>query len=627
MINENDALLQDTKLQNGKFVIKKTLGQGGFGITYLCDHLLMGLVVVKELFLYQACRRETAQFQVKPLISAEEFALYKDRFLDEAKTLVKLKQIDGIVHVFDFFEENNTVYFAMEYIAAESLLDLITEYRRLQDKMPEYLAIEIIEKVSISLQKVHELGILHRDIKPHNILVGDKWKPYLIDFGIARSFQEGKTAYHTTMATPGYSAPEQMTEEGKKSASMDIYALGATLYFCLTQKHPQTLAEMAVNGYISPKQLNPAISDKTNAAIVKAMELKSENRFQNIAEWLAALGIERKEKQEEPRPNQANQPDKTLFIPIEKQPITEIIAPKPVSQAPKIPKNSLLKVALLISVIGAIGAIFIFSLSIFEKKSPKPAASYETKKEAYTRLPNNPLTMEWAEDANSKGLLPDWQELMFTPYENSFACKVTGYLKLDKIEVSKLAIQMAFFDENETLAHTENYEPIPQGDEITYRSGDLIPIHLLVYEEKAATKAWKKVKMKVAFIEKNKAAGNSSKTKILPVKWLNAPNENYELTIKSRFDNFSEGFNKKESYHKFEYEVSNMGNYSFNQLKLALYYYGKKGNLLDKCERYAFTDSDPKLNAGQTRIFYSTCGFDAPLSAFEYFEVVVLEYK
>ncbi len=625
MANENYALPQHTKLQNGKFIVKKSLGQGGFGITYLCEHVLMGLVVVKELFLYQACMRENEALTVKPLISSDEFLLYKDRFLDEAKTLVKLKNIEGIVHVFDFFEENNTVYFAMEYIAAQPLLDLVYEYRRLKDKMPEYLAIEMIEKVSLSLKKVHELGILHRDIKPHNILVGDNWKPYLIDFGIARSFQEGKTTYHTTMATPGYSAPEQMTEEGKKTASMDIYALGATLYFCLTQKHPQTLAEIAVNGYVSPKQINPDISDRTNEAIIKAMALKSENRFQSIAEWLDALGVGGQNKRDMSE-NQANQP---LNTPIqtqkEKLAKTQVVEPQSSKPQPLEKEKNPPIWSKVVAVIVFLG--IFFAVVNFYSKSKAKSPRKSSRVADYTPVSANKLTVEWAEDANTKGLVPDWQELTFNPYDNSFSCAVNGYLKLDKIEVSRISLQMAFFDENETLMHTETYSPISQSDEIIYRSGDLIPIHVLIYEEKAATKPWKKVKIKVEMIEKNNVSGNSIKSKELPLKWQNEPNENYKLAIKSRFDNISEGFKQGKSYHKLEYEISNVGNYSLKQLELGIYYYGKNGKLLDKCERYVFTDSDAKLNTGQTRLFYTTCGFDAPKSDFDHFEVVVVSYK
>lgn len=627
MANENYALPQHTKLQNGKFVVKKVLGQGGFGITYLCEHVLMGLVVVKELFLYQSCMRENANFTVKPLISPDEFLLYKDRFLDEAKTLVKLKHIDGIVHVFDFFEENNTVYFAMEYISAEPLLDLVYEYKRLKDKMPEYLAIEVIEKVSLSLKKVHEMGILHRDIKPHNILVGDNWKPYLIDFGIARSFQEGKTTYHTTMATPGYSAPEQMTEEGKKTASMDIYALGATLYFCLTQKHPQTLAEIAINGYVSPKQLNPEISDNTYEAIIKAMALKSENRFQSIDEWLEALGVAGQNKRDMSY-NQANQPHiQSPQTRKEKFVETQVIPPQS-SKPQSIKKEDTPPIwAKVVGAIVLLGIFFAFFNFYSSTKNKVKSSRKSSTLADYKPVPGNKLTVEWAEDANTKGLIPDWQELVFTPYDNSFACTVNGYLKLDKIEVSRISLQMTFFDENETLMHTETYSPIPESDEVIYRSGDLIPIHVLIYEEKAATKPWKKVKIKVEMIEKNNVSGNSVKAKELPLKWQNEPNENYKLTLKSRFDNISEGLNEQKSFHKLEYEISNVGNYSLKQLELGIYYYGKNGKLLDKCERYVFTDSDAKLNTGQTRLFYTTCGFDAPKREFDHFEVVVVSYK
>lgn len=628
-MNHNLALPPKTQLQNGKYTIKSSLGQGGFGITYLCEHVLMGKVVLKELFLHQACAREEGLLTVKPLIQQGEFNVFKQRFLDEARTLVKLKHIEGIVHVFDFFEENNTVYFAMEYIFASPLFDLVSSYRHKKEIVPEHLAVKIIADVSRSLKQVHAVGILHRDIKPQNILVGERLKPYLIDFGIARSFQEGQTAYHTTMATPGYSAPEQMTEEGKKSAAMDIYALGATLYFCLTQRHPQNLAEIAVNGYISAKQLNPAISDTTNNAITKAMELSQEKRFQTIDEWLAALpqDLVGAAVSQDKVPNFANQPpEDVIYADKQKKGSNRAPAPTPVPPEPQ-QGNPLYRRIALVGILLAIGYGSFKWLEYKDSAKSKKSKQAQALIAKANEIKSNPLEVEWVDDENSKGLTPDWQKVMFDPYDNSFSCTVTGYLKLGKIEVSRLALQMTFFDETGKQVAVESCDPIREGEGITYRSGDLIPVHHLIYKEEVAEKPWKKVKIKVDFIEKNNTNGNYKPAKPLPVKWLNRENDNYSLEIKSRLDDIDSGLNTEKSYHKMEYEITNNGNYTFKMLKLAIYYYGKGGKVLDKCERYVLNDSEGQLQPGQTRIFYSTCGFEAPKSALDHYEVVITEHR
>ena len=174
MISTQDILQKGARLQNGKYTVERVLGQGGFGITYLAQHSLFGQVALKELFLNHAaqmyCTRQGNT--VLPKFDTVQFEGFKAKFLEEARTLARFKDIEGIVKVLDYFEENGTAYFSMEYINGQTLEDLV-ETKKAQHGgfMKEAEALAIIGQVGKALSVVHQQGILHRDIKPANILL------------------------------------------------------------------------------------------------------------------------------------------------------------------------------------------------------------------------------------------------------------------------------------------------------------------------------------------------------------------------------------------------------------------------------------------------------------------------
>jgi serine/threonine protein kinase len=299
-----DLLLKGTRLQNGKYTIERAIGQGGFGITYLAQHSLFGKVALKELFLNHAaqlyCTRQGEQ--VAPKFDKSHFDTFKTKFLEEARTLAKFKDVSGIVKVIDFFEENGTAYFAMEYINGQNLQHLV-ETQKVQHGsfLPESVALRIVRQVAGALEIVHQQGMLHRDIKPANILIDDQTQQAtLVDFGIARSFMESDGAGQTAFYSEGFSAPELKLVNLPKSTYTDVYSLGATLYFCLTGQPAQSADERQMEAFKSPKYLNPSVSKTTNEAIVKAIQLRPSDRPATVIAFMELLNAKPKSEQTQP---------------------------------------------------------------------------------------------------------------------------------------------------------------------------------------------------------------------------------------------------------------------------------------------------------------------------------------
>ncbi len=292
MTTTQDILQKGTRLQNGKYTIENVLGQGGFGITYLAEHSLFGKVALKELYLnhntQMYCTRQGDN--VLPKFETGQFEQFKIKFLDEAKTLVRFKDTKGIVKVLDYFEENNTAYFSMEYINGRTLESIVEMNKEANHPfMDEKASLDIISQLSEALAFVHREGVLHRDIKPSNILVDFQGRATLIDFGIARSYIEGKSQVQTAFYSEGFSAPELKIVNLPKGPFTDIYSLASTLYYCLTSQPAQTADQREMEGFKSPKYLNPRVTKSTNEAIIKAIQLRASERPQSIEELMDLL--------------------------------------------------------------------------------------------------------------------------------------------------------------------------------------------------------------------------------------------------------------------------------------------------------------------------------------------------
>jgi WD40 repeat protein/predicted Ser/Thr protein kinase len=274
-----------TKLFGGKYSVGKVLGQGGFGITYMgADNLLSRPVAIKELF-PEGCQRNGTTVQ-PTRIPPSDFSSMKQKFLDEARLLASLNH-PGIVKVYDFFEENNTAYMVMEYLRGKSLAKLVEERG---GALSEQEAVGYILKVCEALDVVHKAGYLHRDIKPENIIVCGDGRVVLIDFGAARAYMAGKTGRMTVILTPGFAPYEQYATMARFGPTLDIYALGATLYYLLTGEVPISAPDRAIGVELrGVREINGRVSRQVEEAVMKAMAMRVEERPQSVEEFVRLL--------------------------------------------------------------------------------------------------------------------------------------------------------------------------------------------------------------------------------------------------------------------------------------------------------------------------------------------------
>jgi serine/threonine-protein kinase len=262
----------DKVLQGGKYSLDQLLGEGGFGITYKATHHYLGQTVV-----------------VKTLNPANQnhpqFAKLEQQFQDEGRRLA-LCVHPNIVRVSDFFIEDDVPYLVMDYIPGETLEAVAFP----DTPIPEAIAIHYIRQVGAALQVVHQNGLLHRDVKPQNIILRQNTQQVvLIDFGISREFTPGVTQTHTSMISEGYAPVEQYITQQKRTPATDVYGLAATLYALLTAQVPVASILRDRQTMPTPAELQPHLSPEINQAIMRGMAIDVHYRPRTIEEWLSML--------------------------------------------------------------------------------------------------------------------------------------------------------------------------------------------------------------------------------------------------------------------------------------------------------------------------------------------------
>ena len=289
---------------NGRYVVGKVLGAGGFGITYIgYDLKLDSRVAIKEYYPSGAANRSISLTVIPTTeVKGNPFELGKSRFLKEAKTLSEFVGDGNIVTLRDYFEENGTAYIVMEYLEGQDL----SHYARERGRFEFSEALDLLEPVMLALDEVHKKGLIHRDISPSNIMVLNNGKVKVLDFGSARLQNTSGELSLSVMLKPGYAPMEQYSTHGEQGSWTDVYAMSATIYRLITGKTPPTSTDRLMEDTLEPpSKLGVKITPAQEEALLHGLALRPADRTRTMAELAKELRTKRKTPIARPEPPKA----------------------------------------------------------------------------------------------------------------------------------------------------------------------------------------------------------------------------------------------------------------------------------------------------------------------------------
>ncbi|MCC8104036.1 MAG: protein kinase [Clostridiales bacterium] len=290
--------LRPMTVLNGKYLLGRSIGQGGFGIVYIALDLSLNIVVaIKELFPENMMTRiddgYTQRLSVSYAVGYDYVEEVKRKFIQEARTIAKVEGSTdgGVVQVKDLFEENGTAYMVMEYLEGQTMKSYLKEYGKLDFET----VADMMKPVMESLKKLHDAGIVHRDISPDNIMLLKSNRVKLLDFGDVKfteaAAREGENAIKSEMiqVKKGYTPLEQYQLEGYIGPWTDIYALCSTIYQCITGIQLAEPLELKKTGIKKPSQMGIKIPAKAENALMKGLRIDYEERIQDIQQLYNAF--------------------------------------------------------------------------------------------------------------------------------------------------------------------------------------------------------------------------------------------------------------------------------------------------------------------------------------------------
>ena len=276
----------------GKYLIGNAIGEGGFGITYIgMDLNLEVKVAIKEYYPQGAavrdCRTNDSTVWSYSKSTQVFFEEGREKFINEAKTIAKFRNVPEIVGVIDFFRENQTAYIVMEYLDGQTL----KQYLKVKGgKIPADELLRMMKPLIASLGKLHAQGLIHRDISPDNIMIMKDGSIKILDFGGARDFvsQNGKSM--SVLVKHGYAPEEQYRSRGDQGPWTDVYALCATMYRCITGKIPPEALDRLYEDELKPiSSFGVNCPRYVEQAISKGLSIRKDGRYQSMEELYDAL--------------------------------------------------------------------------------------------------------------------------------------------------------------------------------------------------------------------------------------------------------------------------------------------------------------------------------------------------
>ena len=289
MATDKRALQPGTVIHN-RYRVEKVLGAGGFGVTYqVTDTKENCIAAMKEYMPMDIAYRPMGSKEVRPLTADKKdfYEKFRKQFLDEAQTIYGFDGHPNIIQVRHLFYENNTAYYVMEYVTG---MDLGKYLKKNGGSISWKELKPILYQVISALKRVHEKGKIHCDISPDNIFLLDNGVVKLLDFGAAKSTLRGEVETSVIVAKPAYAPYEQM-----KGTNMgpwtDVYALGVSIYSCVTGMLPPKSEERIMNDHtVWPSAMGFQVpSPHWEPALKRAMALKREDRYQSVVEFWNGL--------------------------------------------------------------------------------------------------------------------------------------------------------------------------------------------------------------------------------------------------------------------------------------------------------------------------------------------------
>src|ERR1700733_13943106 len=263
---------------DGRYEVLSRIGSGGMADVYLAEDQLLGRQVAVKVLQHR-------------FAEDQEFV---ERFRREASSAAGLSH-PNVVAIFDRGEWDGTYYIAMEYLPGRALKAVVRE----QGPLEPVVAIDIVIQILQAARFAHRRGVIHRDLKPHNVILDEEGRAKVTDFGIARAGASDMTLTGSIMGTAQYLSPEQ-AQGHAVSASSDLYSVGVILYELLTGVVPfegETAVAIAFKQVSAeprpPSAVNPAVPAALDAVVLRALAKDPAHRYANADELIAALEHER----------------------------------------------------------------------------------------------------------------------------------------------------------------------------------------------------------------------------------------------------------------------------------------------------------------------------------------------